>query len=126
VVIKRVISGGQTGADRAALDWALTHDVPHGGCPAGRMAEDSTIPPRYQLNEMPNGGGYRQRTKANVRDSDATLLLSIEPELTGGSCQTLHFARQLAKSWLLLKSVNRATQVHSKCEQDRRITPCLV
>jgi hypothetical protein len=64
------------------------------------MAEDGTIPPRYQLTEMPDGGGYRKRTKANERDSDATLILSIEPELTGGSRQTLVFARQLAKPWL--------------------------
>jgi hypothetical protein len=69
VVIKRVISGGQTGVDRAALDWALTHG---GWCPAGRMAEDGTIPLQYQLTEMSNGGGYRQRTRASVRDSDAT------------------------------------------------------
>ena len=103
MVIERVVSGGQTGADRAALDWALARGVPHGGwCPAGRIAEDGTIPPRYRLTEMPDGGGYRQRTKANVRDADATLLLSIAPELTGGSRQTMIFARQLAKPWLHL------------------------
>jgi hypothetical protein len=103
VLIKRIVSGGQTGADRTALDWALTHGVTHGGwCPAGRMAEDGAIPLRYQLTEMPDGGGYRQRTRANVRDSDATLIVSIEPELTGGSRQTLVFARQLGKPWLHL------------------------
>jgi hypothetical protein len=103
VVIKCIVSGGQTGADRAALDWALAHGVPHGGwCPAGRIAEDGSIPSRYQLTEVSDGGGYRQRTKANVRDSDATLLLSIAPELTGGSHQTLIFAKQLAKPWLHL------------------------
>jgi hypothetical protein len=101
LVIERVVSGGQTGADRAALDWALARGVPHGGwCPVGRITEDGTIPPRYQLTEMPDGGGYRQRTRANVRDADATLILSIAPELTGGSRQTMIFARQLAKPWL--------------------------
>jgi hypothetical protein len=73
VLIERIVSGGQTGADRAALDWAMTHGVPHGGwCPARRLAEDGAIAPQYRLTEVPDGGGYRQRTKANVRDSDAT------------------------------------------------------
>jgi hypothetical protein len=103
VLIERIVSGGQTGADRAALDWAITHGVPHGGwCPAGRIAEDGVIPARYQLTEGPDGGGYRQRTRANVRDSDATLIVFIAPELTGGSRQTLLFARRLAKPWLHL------------------------
>lgn len=100
VVIERIVCGGQTGADRAALDWAISHGVPHGGwCPAGRMAEDGVIPARYQLTELP-GGGYRQRTEANVRDSDATLIVSIAPKLTGGSHETMLFARRLAKPWL--------------------------
>lgn len=101
--IARIVSGGQTGADRAALDWAIEHEVPHGGwCPAGRRAEDGTIPARYQLEELPEGGGYRRRTKANVRDSDATLIVSIEPVLTGGSKETRLFAQRLAKPWLHL------------------------
>jgi hypothetical protein len=103
VLIERIVSGGQTGADRAALDWAMTHGVPHGGwCPAGRLAEDGAIAPQYRLTEVPDGGGYRQRTRANVRDSDATLIVSIAPELTGGSHQTLLFAKRLAKPWLHL------------------------
>jgi hypothetical protein len=102
VLIERVVSGGQTGADRAALEWAIAHGVPHGGwCPQGRIAEGGIIPAQYQVTELPSGG-YRQRTKANVRDSDATLILSIESELTGGSRQTLIFAKQLAKPWLHL------------------------
>jgi hypothetical protein len=103
VLIERIVSGGQTGADRAALDWAIAHGVPHGGwCPAGRVAEGGVIPPRYELTEMPDGGGYRQRTKANVRDSDATLIVSMAPELTGGSRETMLFAQRLAKPWLHL------------------------
>jgi hypothetical protein len=68
------------------------------------MAEDGVIPARYQLTEVPDAGGYRQRTEANVRDSDGTLILSIAPGLTGGSHETLLFARRLAKPWLHLHS----------------------
>jgi hypothetical protein len=68
-----IISGGQTGADRAALDWALEHDVPCGGwCPKGRNAEDGPIDPKYPLKETPSAS-YIQRTEWNVRDSEATI-----------------------------------------------------
>jgi hypothetical protein len=51
----KLLSGAQTGADRAALDWAIFHDIPHGGwCPKGRRAEDGKIPPQYQLTETPS------------------------------------------------------------------------
>ena len=51
-MIRKIISGGQTGADRAALDWTIKDDIPHGGwCPAGRRAEDGVIPERYRLQE---------------------------------------------------------------------------
>ena len=99
--VNKIISGGQTGADRAALDWAIAHNIPYGGwCPAGRIAEDGVIPAKYQLAEIPGGGGYRQRNKANVQDSDATLILTINPELSGGSKQTVSFAKHLRKPWL--------------------------
>ena len=71
----KIVSGGQTGADRAALDWALHHDVECGGwCPKGRKAEDGTIDPKYPLKETPSVA-YIQRTEWNVRDSDATVLV---------------------------------------------------
>ena len=96
----KIVSGGQTGADRAALDWAISHGIEHGGwCPEGRLAEDGVIPDRYNLMEL-IGAGYRARTKANVRDSDATLIVSIDPTLTGGSRQTAAFARTLGKPFL--------------------------
>lgn len=73
-LIAKVISGGQTGADRAALDWACENGMPHGGwCPKGRIAADGPLAPHYQLCET-DSAGYRQRTKLNVRDSDATLV----------------------------------------------------
>jgi hypothetical protein len=93
-----IVSGGQTGADRAALDWAIARGIPHGGwCPAGRMAEDGVIPTRFRLTEMPDGGGYLERTRANVADSDATLIVSLSPRLSGGSLATADFAKELRK-----------------------------
>ncbi len=91
-----IVSGGQTGADRAALDWAISRGIPHGGwCPAGRMAEDGVIPNHYRLTEMPDGGGYRERNRANVADSDATLIVSLSPRLSSGSRATAEFAKEL-------------------------------
>jgi len=96
----RIVSGGQTGADRAALNWAITHGISHGGwCPKGRRAEDGTIPRRYQLVETPSAS-YLQRTEWNVRDSDGTVILSIAETLTGGSRRTAELARQHGKPWL--------------------------
>jgi hypothetical protein len=93
----KIVSGGQTGADRAALDWAIENGIEHGGwCPEGRLAEDGVIPAHYQVVELA-GAGYRARTKANVRDSDATLIISIEPVLTTGSKHTQLFAQAFGK-----------------------------
>lgn len=100
--IGRIVSGGQTGADRAALDWALEHGVPHGGwCPKGRLASDGPLPAHYQLQET-ESAGYRQRTRLNVRDSDATLILNTGV-LDGGTLQTLRFARTLGKPHHLIQ-----------------------
>ena len=64
-----IVSGGQTGADRAALDWAIEQDIPHGGwCPKGRRAEDGPIASRYRLKET-RRSDWKQRTEWNVRDS---------------------------------------------------------
>jgi hypothetical protein len=93
----KIISGAQTGADRAALDAALELRVETGGwVPGGRKAEDGTIPERYpNLRETP-GDDYETRTCWNVRDSDATLILSHGP-LSGGSKFTETVARSLRK-----------------------------
>src|SRR5215207_7650617 len=97
-----IISGGQTGADRAALDVAIAHGLSHGGwCPRQRRAEDGVIPPEYLLRETPSSH-YSQRTKWNVRDSDATVVFSIKARLTGGTRLTFELARQLGKPVLQL------------------------
>jgi hypothetical protein len=97
-----LISGGQTGADRAALDFALETGIPHGGwCPRGRLAEDGPLPPRYQLRETPSRK-YSQRTEWNVRDSDATVVFTIHPQVAGGTRLAVEFARRLAKPALHL------------------------
>jgi Circularly permutated YpsA SLOG family len=89
-----IVSGGQTGADRAALDWALARGIECGGwCPKGRKAEDGPIDPKYPLKETPSAA-YIQRTEWNVRDSDATVVFSVNPFLTGGSKSTVEFARK--------------------------------
>ena len=98
----KIISGGQTGADRAALDFALARRIPHGGwCPRGRFAEDGPIPPRYQLTETPSPD-YDERTDWNVRDSDGTVVFSVASELTGGSRRTVELASRHRKPLLHL------------------------
>lgn len=99
-MLKKIISGGQTGGDRAALDAATDLGIPYGGwCPRGRLAEDGVIHPRYQLTETPSADAV-QRTEWNVRDSDGTVIFSISPQLSGGSAKTEFFARQHGKPCL--------------------------
>jgi hypothetical protein len=100
-VIERIISGGQTGVDRAALDVALALGVPCGGwCPKGRLAEDGMLDDRYPLRETPTEE-YAQRTTWNVRDSDGTLILTRGAP-TGGTAQTADEARGLVKPVLIV------------------------
>lgn len=95
-MFEKIVSGGQTGVDRAALDFAIQHAIPHGGwCPKGRLAEDGVLDAKYALEELANGS-YRQRTKRNVMDSDGTLILN-SGYLDGGTLATLKFAQQLHK-----------------------------
>ena len=99
VLPERIVSGGQTGADRAALDWAIARGIPHGGwCPRGRRAEDGRIDRRYALRETP-AQDYQQRTRWNVRDSDGTLIFSRATELTGGSAYTARCAERMGQPW---------------------------
>ena len=95
-MIIRIISGGQTGADRAALDFAIWENIPHGGwVPKGRRTEAGPLPQRYRLREMPTDR-YEARTEQNVRDSDGTLILSRGP-LEGGSGLTRQMAERHGK-----------------------------
>ena len=99
--IRKIVSGGQTGVDRAALDAAQAAGVPCGGwCPRGRLADDGPIPPRYPLRETPTAS-YAQRTRWNVRDSDGTLILN-RGALEGGTALTADAARKLGKPCLIL------------------------
>jgi putative molybdenum carrier protein len=100
--VGKIVSGGQTGADRAALDWAIAHGLEHGGwCPRGRRAEDGTIAGHYRLRETPSDS-YVERTEWNVRDSDGTVILSVREALTGGSKRTAELAGQHGKPCLHL------------------------
>jgi hypothetical protein len=101
-MIKKIVSGGQTGADRAGLDVAIRWGFPHGGwCPKDRKAEDGAIGGQYLLTETPSSN-YLQRTEWNVRDSDATVIFTIAPMLTGGSKRTAEFAEKHRKAWIHL------------------------
>lgn len=96
VLLSKLISGGQTGVDRAALDVALAAGLPIGGwCPKGRLAEDGVIPMTYPLQETPSPQ-YAQRTWWNVRDADATLILTRN-DPAGGTALTIDTARRLHK-----------------------------
>ena len=96
MAIKKIVSGGQTGVDRAALDCAIELAIPHGGwCPAGRRALDGPLAPRYQLTETASED-YPQRTEWNVRDADATLVL-YQGQLEGGTALTARLASRMEK-----------------------------
>src|SRR5437762_548542 len=87
-IVERIVSGGQTGADRAALDFAIEHGLKHGGwCPRGRRAEDGRIPSRYELEETQTIS-YVQRTEWNIRDSDCTAIFTLKAAPAGGSKKT--------------------------------------
>ncbi len=93
VKINKIISGGQTGVDRAALDFGLAHNIEIGGwCPKGRRAEDGSIPSRYPLEET-HRYDYPYRTAMNVIHADGTLVLH-QGRLAGGSALTVKIARQ--------------------------------
>ena len=96
-----LVSGGQTGVDRGALDAALARGTPCGGwCPAGRRAEDGPIPDRYPVKPLPERA-YAARTRRNVRDSDATVIFHHGP-LVGGSGLTAREARAAGRPLLTL------------------------
>jgi hypothetical protein len=99
--ILKIVSGGQTGVDRAALDAAQTLGLACGGwCPKGRRAEDGTIDARYPLVETPSTD-YAQRTEWNVRDADGTLVLT-RGHPSGGTAFTIEVGHRLRRPLLVL------------------------
>ncbi len=101
ILIKQLISGGQTGADRAALDLAIALNIPYGGwLPKGRKTEEGPLPDKYQLQELPTGE-YKKRTEKNILDSEGTLIVS-HGELSGGSALTRDLAKKHKKYWIHL------------------------
>jgi hypothetical protein len=98
-MIVKIISGGQSGVDRAALDVAIRLAIPHGGwVPKGRLAEDGPLADTYHLRETPTAV-YAERTEKNVMDSDGTLIIS-RGALTGGSDYTREMALKQGRPWL--------------------------
>jgi hypothetical protein len=101
MVPKRIISGGQTGVDRAALDFAIERGIAYGGfCPKGRRAEDGTIPLHYNLTET-KSADYTERTEKNVDASDGTLIL-YRGDLTSGTEYTAELCGQKEKPLYLI------------------------
>ena len=102
--VYKIVSGGQSGVDRAALDFAIANGVPYGGwIPRDRMAEDGPLDPRRYSKMAETGeSDYRKRTAWNVRDSDATVIISGSPVLTGGTALTAELAREMGKPLLII------------------------
>lgn len=122
-----IVSGGQTGADRAALDFAIRTGLPHDGwCPRARRAEDGPLPPRYLLRETPSAK-YDERTRWNVRDSDATVVFAMHGDLSGGTRLTAEIAERAQKPLLVLaaddagvlEAAVRLRQFLSECQPQR-------
>jgi predicted Rossmann-fold nucleotide-binding protein len=120
----KIISGGQTGVDRAALDAALKHGIDCGGwCPAGRLDELGKIPERYPLKEMKHGS-FAARTLQNVRNSDGTAII-FYGQLRGGTAQTVTFCENEKRPHLLIDatktSAEEAAQLIRKFVQERNV-----
>ncbi len=120
----KIISGGQTGADRAALDAAIELNIPHGGwLTRGRKTEDGPLPNHYQLEELASPA-YRERTRKNILESDGTLIVSYGA-LSGGSALTLAYAIRYDRPFLHLDmeqfSSGQAQQLTEKWLAKHRI-----
>lgn len=121
----KIVSGAQTGVDRAALDAAMEAGILTGGwCPEGRKAEDGVIPDLYRVEVLP-GANYRQRTRRNVIDSDATVIVYFG-FLSGGTQQTVVFCINEKKPYLLIDaqelSIGRAALRIRQFIENRAIT----
>jgi Circularly permutated YpsA SLOG family len=109
----KIISGGQTGVDRATLDVALRHGIGCGGwCPAGRLDEFGKIPSHYPVQEL-QGGGFTERTLQNVKDSDGTVVI-YPAELRGGTEQTVRFCVDLKRPHKLIDASKISPEAAAK------------
>lgn len=104
-MLTKIVSGGQTGVDRAALDVAIKLGIPHGGwCPKGRLAElNTTIPEKYKLKET-RTSEFSERTKLNIIDSDGSLILvpTMPIKITDGTILTIQNVKQKNKPYLII------------------------
>jgi predicted Rossmann-fold nucleotide-binding protein len=108
--LERIVSGGQTGADQAALDVAMELGIPHGGwVPKGRKTESGPLPGKYLLKEMPTDS-YPKRTEQNVIDSDGTLIIS-HGALSEGSDYTRMMAAKHGKPWIHIDADKQSVDV---------------
>lgn len=107
-----IISGGQTGADRAGLDFALAKKMKTGGwCPRGRICDDGIIPARYALQETP-ADDYPMRTRWNVRDSDATIIFcTTGAALSQGCALTARCCESMSRPYLLLRTPDGGEEI---------------
>lgn len=114
-MMKKIVSGGQTGVDRGALDACLEKNFICGGwCPEHRQAEDGTIDDKYPLTVL-SGAGYRKRTLQNVRDSDATIIIyHQEIQLKGGTELTLLTCIKEQRPYLLIDASTLSVEVASQ------------
>ena len=123
-MLKKIISGGQTGADQAALDVAIKFNIPHGGwIPKDRLTEDGPLDTKYRLTEMETRD-YRKRTKKNIEDSHGTVIIS-RGELTGGSKLTFYHAKLINRPHLyvdLLSTEDFESAIFLKSFMESRIS----
>ena len=106
-MIKKIISSGQPGASRAALDWALTHGIDYGGwCPRGRKVHDGKLDSRYELIEETQESGNDQSTRWNVRDGDGTVVFTLEPKLRRHAKKVFRIAEESGKPCLHIAGVD--------------------
>jgi hypothetical protein len=108
---RQIVSDGQTGVARGALDLAIERGDRHGGwAPHGREAEDGKIPLKYQLIELDHGG-YRQRTRRDVQDNDGTMVINLGELDGGGACNAIVHSALLNKPHLVVQLDDGITEV---------------
>jgi len=112
-MLKKIVSGGQTGVDQGALDYALENGIEAGGwCPKDRICENGIIPDKYPLEEV-NEEDYNLRTMLNVRDSDGTLVIIRDGYMEEGTRLTIDYSKELSKPWFLVDLMVMSRQMES-------------